>query len=242
MCDWSGTRTSSPGTGQRAQRDLVRHRPRSAGRGPPRSRAVPATSVLEPVDRGILAVLVVADLRLGHGAAHRRARQGHRVRAQVDPVDHGPMIGEATQPAGRRRVETGRRWTGPRRRPVRRSGGAGSAREATPPPPRDPRRRTAWRGRRPRAGRRGGGIEARSMPGADQHAGQREEVSRLMLRASSSSWVPSMTRRRVAGRGQASVELVRREHLGLGQELGEQAPNPRLAIRDPQHPGHRRSA
>ena len=60
---------------QRAQGDLVGHRARGQ-----EERGLRAEQrrdlVLQPVDRRILAVLVVADLRLGHGAAHRAGSAG----------------------------------------------------------------------------------------------------------------------------------------------------------------------
>ena len=43
-------------------------------------------ALLEPVHRGVLAVLVVADLGLGHGPAHRRRRQRERIAAQLDDL------------------------------------------------------------------------------------------------------------------------------------------------------------
>ena len=46
--------------------------------------------LLQPVDRWVFAVLVVADRRRSHSLAHPRRRQGHGVRTKVDTVHGGP--------------------------------------------------------------------------------------------------------------------------------------------------------
>jgi hypothetical protein len=75
------------GGGEGPQQHLRRHDP---GGGQHRGLAAEPTRdlLLERPDRGILAVDVVPDLGLGHGAPHPRRRPGHGVAAQVDDVGH----------------------------------------------------------------------------------------------------------------------------------------------------------
>ena len=74
--------------GEQAQRQLVPHRARGHEQGglladPCRER------LLQRVDGGILAVHVVADIGLGHGAPHLGRRPGDGIGAEVDePVGH----------------------------------------------------------------------------------------------------------------------------------------------------------
>jgi hypothetical protein len=78
-----------PRTGQDAQGDLVGH----GARGNEECRLLPGElgeHLLEAVDGGILPVLVVADLGLGHGPAHPRRGPGDGVGAQVD--QHGATV------------------------------------------------------------------------------------------------------------------------------------------------------
>ena len=46
-------------------------------------------ALLEPLDGGVLAVLVVADLGLGHRRAHRRRRPGEGVAAELEDLHFG---------------------------------------------------------------------------------------------------------------------------------------------------------
>src|SRR5262249_7805522 len=46
--------------------------------------------VLEPVDRGIFSIHIVADFRLCHGLAHGKGRLRHGIAAQVDDTHTGP--------------------------------------------------------------------------------------------------------------------------------------------------------
>ena len=102
-----------PRPGQGAQRDLVGHgaaRQEEGCLGAEQLRDL----LLEAVDRRVLAVLVVADLGVRHGAAHGRRRQRDRVGAQVDPIGHVPDDRGADQWAGRRPGSgrrARRRWT-----------------------------------------------------------------------------------------------------------------------------------
>ena len=80
-----------PGRGQHPDGDLVGHDARGheqRGRlADPRREGL-----LERPHRRILAVVVVADLGLGHGAAHRRRGPGDGVAAQVDHVGHAVRL------------------------------------------------------------------------------------------------------------------------------------------------------
>ena len=77
------------GAGQHAQRDLIGH---GAGRDEQR-RFVPrqiGEGLLEQVDRWVLAVLIITDLRFRHGPAHLRRRSGYGVGPQV--YQHGAKL------------------------------------------------------------------------------------------------------------------------------------------------------
>ncbi len=76
-------------TRQQLEGDLVRHR--AAGYEERRLLSqLRSDALLQAIDRGILAVLVVADRRLRHGLAHGRRRQGHGIGAKVDGI-HGRL-------------------------------------------------------------------------------------------------------------------------------------------------------
>ena len=79
-----GAEHLGPRPGQEAEGDLVAHRP---GRDVERRLLAHhgGGQLLQPVDRRVLAVDVVADLGVGHGPAHRRRGRRDRVGAQVDP-------------------------------------------------------------------------------------------------------------------------------------------------------------
>ena len=88
--------------GQQPESELISHRPRRHEQG----RLLPdplGEGVLQSVDRRVLAVDVVADLRLGHRPAHLRCRTGDRVGAEVDEAGrhHGLSGTAAGSPAGR---------------------------------------------------------------------------------------------------------------------------------------------
>ncbi len=224
---------------QAAQRDLVGHRARGQ-----EERGLEAEQrgdlVLQPVDRRILAVLVVADLRLGHGAAHRGARQGHRIRAQVDPVRHGSDDRAADQAVGSRpRSRRGRR------RCTRAANGAdglgsvpGAPRSHSTAASRSSTQnglaRTATPGARDEVDRHRGQHD----PGADEDARQLEDVGALAcieleeLGAVDDHGVGALPQ------PEACLQLVRREHLRLGKELGEQVQDPGLTIAHPEHSRH----
>ena len=89
------------GPRQRADRDLVGHRP---GREPERGLVAEhrRDPLLEPVDRRVLAELVVADLGAGHRLAHRRRGPGDGIGAQVDE-----RLGGHGRSVRRRRVGVG---------------------------------------------------------------------------------------------------------------------------------------
>ncbi len=72
---------------EHAERDLVRH---DARRNEQRGRlADPCRErLLQPPDRRVLPVVVVADHRVRHGAAHGRRGPGDGVAAQVDHIGH----------------------------------------------------------------------------------------------------------------------------------------------------------
>ena len=82
-----------PGPGQDAQRDLVRHHPR---RHEQRRRLADACGegLFEGTHGGILAVVVVPDLGVRHGASHGVGRARHGVAAQVHhvAVGHGGRL------------------------------------------------------------------------------------------------------------------------------------------------------
>ena len=88
MCEFSSAMTSSPGSRERPQRDLVRHRRRRDEDRlllPEQLRR----AALELVHGRVLAPLLVADLGRGDRRAHLRARLRLRVRAEVD--HHAPF-------------------------------------------------------------------------------------------------------------------------------------------------------
>ena len=76
------------GHAEEAQRDLVRHRARRY-----EQRGLLAEAVREHgfqlIHRGVLATAVVADLGLGHGAAHGGCGPRHRVGSEIDEIAHG---------------------------------------------------------------------------------------------------------------------------------------------------------
>ena len=83
------------GPGEHAHRDLVRHDARRyedrLGLGDHGGE-----SLLEFVDRGILVVTHVTDLRARHGFAHRGCGLGHRVTSQVDQSRHKERLPSVT--------------------------------------------------------------------------------------------------------------------------------------------------
>ena len=78
-------------SGQHPHRDLVGHDAR--GHEQRRRLAHPRRErLLQSPDRRVLAVVVVTDLGVGHGATHRRRGLGDGVAAQVDHVGHGTQV------------------------------------------------------------------------------------------------------------------------------------------------------
>ena len=77
------------GLGMGAQRDLVRHRAaRHEQRGLEAEQL--GDALLEPTDRRILAVDVVADLGIGHRVPHRGSTDGDGIASKVDGRWHAP--------------------------------------------------------------------------------------------------------------------------------------------------------
>ena len=114
--------TAVPGAAQDAQGHLVRHHTggdEECGRLPDPGRE----GLLERPHRRVLAVVVVADLGLGHGAPHGRRRPGDGVAAQVDAAAvhavrlNGPPLASAgDQSSDPRRTLPPPRPSGPVRR------------------------------------------------------------------------------------------------------------------------------
>ena len=87
---------------QQLQRDLVRHR---AARHEQRRLLAQqfGDPILQPVDRRVLAVLIVADRRFRHRPPHRGRGPRHRVRAQIDQtggLNHRRRSSAQTWPKG----------------------------------------------------------------------------------------------------------------------------------------------
>ncbi len=106
-----GSQRLAARTGVEGDGRLVAHRPR---RHVDRCRLAHhlGRDLLEPVDRRVLAVDVVADLSLGHGPAHLRRRPRDRVGAEVGSsvgCSHGQRIRAwpARELRRRRRAESG---------------------------------------------------------------------------------------------------------------------------------------
>ena len=75
--------------GQDFEADLVRHRAARHEKGSLLPEQL-GDFFLQPVDRWVFAVLVVANRRRSHSLTHPRRRQGHGVRTKVDTVHGGP--------------------------------------------------------------------------------------------------------------------------------------------------------
>ena len=104
-----------PRTGQQLQADLVGHR---AARHEESSFLAEqfGDALLQPVDRGILAILVVAHRCFRHCLSHLRRGPGHRVGAQIDrrsDLRHRRLPGRQVQPP--RLIEIGSGRQRPRR-------------------------------------------------------------------------------------------------------------------------------
>ena len=80
------------GARQQLQRGLVRHR--AAGQEQSGFLAQDfSDAFLQPVDRWVFAILVVAHFSFGHGAAHAGGWARHRIRAQIDIFRHAGNSG-----------------------------------------------------------------------------------------------------------------------------------------------------